>query len=45
MHQHISPLATKEYLAFLEFKDKKLMMWSPNYPDLNPYKNFWAIIK
>ena len=37
--------ATKEYLPSLWFKNQKLMVWPPNFPDLNLIENFWCIIK
>ena len=40
-----SARAMKEYLAALGFKNKNLMMFTPNSPDLNPIENFWPIIK
>ena len=34
-----SARVTKQYLADLGIKDKNLMIWPPNSPDLNPIEN------
>ena len=37
--------ATIKCLEGLGFKDKALMVWPPNSPDISPIENLWAIIK
>ena len=36
---------TIPFLAKFGFKDEKLMIWAPAYPDLNPIENYWSILK
>ena len=37
--------ATTQYLESIGFKNKTMMIWSPNLPDLNPIENVWSIVK
>jgi len=36
---------TMTWLNVKGFKEKKIMVWPPNSPDLNPIENMWAMIK
>ena len=37
--------ATTQYLKSIGFKNKTMMIWRPNSPDLNPIENLWSIVR
>ena len=43
-HMHAAK-ATTQHLESIGFKNKTMMIWPPNPPDLNPIGNLWSIVK